>query len=270
MAESDKVSVRFSSNGLRNEGIVTAVRDLSRPPIAEAVIDVQFVPNTDIGIDAFEEAVKRLFVTPEATAQRRYMLEAVLKGSELNAALDLSSSQKLQSLVISNAASNRIVSVAPDRLSVAHRAPYGGWDSIVTFAEESFHKFVGALAPPRIKRIAARFTNVISAEGPEIDLDEYVTWSLGKPANIESPIIEFSHRTVLYNEEENLFGIVIFKDQKSPDKTKASFVVDIDAFCHIDIETSFDVVAEKLAAIRKYKNYIFFGMMTEKTLEKYV
>ena len=265
---------RFPSIGLRSveeRGIVTAVRDLSRPPITEAVIDVQFVPNADVGIDTFEAVVKQLFVIPGAMMQRRHMLEAVLKTTGLNTAPDLSaSSHKLQSLVISNAASNRIVSVAPDRLSVAHRAPYGGWDSILAFAEESFRKFVDALKPPRVKRIAARFTNVISAEGPEVDLDEYVTWSVGKPDAIELPIIEFSHRTVLYQEEQELFGIVIFKSQKNADKTKASFVIDIDAFCHVDIETSFDVVAERLAAIRQYKNYIFFGMMTEKTLEKYV
>lgn len=247
------------------------VRVLRTPPIVEALLDVRFsAPDSpqDAGI---LKSLAGHICGEGCEVLQIGSVEAMVALSDLNTRNTVTF-RGADGFIAVNKAVNRIVSVASQKLTVGQRAPYEGWDSIFANLQNAFSAFKEKVDPKTIVRISARFVNRIEIPFVEnVDLGEYIEWSIGVPAALPWPTVEFNHRTVLHDAEQALFAIVVMRDNPLQQRAdnEAFVVVDIDVISQNEIACDFTKVSEVLEKVRSMKNRIFFGMVTEKALEKY-
>jgi len=247
------------------------VRALRNPPLVEVLLDVQFLPlETGQPIESFEE-IARAMGGPESDIQRLESIEASVKHTPGAGPPSVASlPPQLTGFVAFNKEANRIFSVGNDKLTVGQRAPYAGWDAIFATLRNAFDLYIAKSDQPRIvSRISARFVNQIAGPGGRWNTDDYLEWSFGMPSSPQWPTVEFNHRTVLHNEEENLYARIVLRDHRDPRAGKVDVIIDIDVVSLDRLEGNFDAIGKVFDRVRKFKNEIFFGMVKEKALEMY-
>jgi uncharacterized protein (TIGR04255 family) len=244
------------------------IRALKNPPIIEALFDLRFVPSEARPLSMFED-LARSIAGVDSEVQRLESVEALLaKGPKDGRMSFTAKPSQVDGFIATNKLANRIVTVGRDKLTVGQRAPYDGWDAAFGTMARAFDLYTAAVHPLSVKRVAARFINQIEIPLERFDLDDYLLWSLGMPESFPWAAVEYNHRTVIHNETDNLLAIVILRDGKQPAQG-SRMIIDIDVISGTKLDPTVSAVSKVFASIRAFKNSIFFGMVTERALERY-
>jgi uncharacterized protein (TIGR04255 family) len=241
-------------------------RHLSKAPITEALIDihVDLPPGSELA--ALEEALEQQI---GADYPNKKPILLATSTFEIAAGKIVPGTVEKHGCRFSDAAEKRIVQARMNGLSLSELAPYDRWERLRDETHRIWDYYRLALKPERIKRIAVRYINSIVfpltvdfkvhfRTYPEVstDLPQAVTSFLSRftlefPGNVTAIVSQTSNPV-------------------TAGSTTATMVLDIDVFRFGEFPPDSADVWAVLEHLRKIKNKIFFGSLTDEMLETYL
>jgi len=249
---------------------VAKIQHLQKPPIREALIDLQFA-DADIGSDQLESVANAL-LNAGCTKKELFATEAEfgpdgeVGGQGLVLRRQISA---FDGYAIVNASESVILQVRSDRVTASHIGAYDRWEDLVADADRALQAHAAVSRAQRIKRVAARFINHVPVPtGAGDDLANLLTAPPIHPIEV-GPCMrrEFASRQVLEHVEGGLTAILAVATAQTPEGERA-LVIDVDVFKMGESPAIMERLRPDLDAIRLVKNRLFFGSLTEDALEQ--
>gem|GEM_PF-791482 len=149
-------------------------------------------------------------------------------------------------------------------LTYIEEHPYKGWESFLDNVKTYLELFSGALGGHMMTRTSIRFINRFVIEDFENPIDYFkTTISASDPDAVPYPLAQFSFNMML-PVDENIYSIVKQEFNKISDKN--NYIFDIDVLDQSNLIFDIDSISEVLANLRRIKNQIFFGNVTDKLI----
>lgn len=149
-------------------------------------------------------------------------------------------------------------------LTYIEEHPYKGWESFLDNVKTYLDLFSGALGGHMMTRTSIRFINRFVIEDFENPIDYFkTTISASDPDAVPYPLAQFSFNMML-PVDENIYSIVKQEFNKISDKN--NYIFDIDVLDQSNLIFDIDSISEVLANLRRIKNQIFFGNVTDKLI----
>ncbi|MYA27949.1 MAG: TIGR04255 family protein [Nitrospira sp. SB0666_bin_27] len=235
------------------------VPSYSRPPVREAIIDIQ--------IDALpEELLPKLkecgtaFESLYPKTKTHYRGTISMKVSDG----DVTSEQNRQLFGYSfhSLDENRCVQLRSDGftfnlLKPDPMAQWPGWQVLREEAHGAWDKYVIATKPVEIKRLAVRYINQIVIPEGKIELLDYFTEPPRVPDGLPQSLNHYFSRIVVNNPDPNAFIIITQAPAPQKYQNQPTFTLDIDVIREQRMPLdSFDLWST-LDSFRELKNTVF-------------
>lgn len=143
---------------------------------------------------------------------------------------------------------------------------YEGWDSFKEFVLRVLGFLQPVMENVTIRRTSIRFINQFNFEkfdDPTVYFNTLITSSKNE-GNLLYPLMKYGFK-LTYDIEENVYSIVNQNVEHLPDKF--AYIFDIDVLNRNNLMFEINLVSDILEQLRNIKNEIFFGNVTDKTLE---
>lgn len=143
---------------------------------------------------------------------------------------------------------------------------YEGWDSFKEFVLRVLGILQPVMENVTIRRTSIRFINQFNFEkfdDPTAYFNTLITSSKNE-GNLLYPLMKYGFK-LTYDIEENVYSIVNQNVEHLPDKF--AYIFDIDVLNRNNLMFEINTVSDILEQLRNIKNEIFFGNVTDKTLE---
>ncbi len=162
----------------------------------------------------------------------------------------------------------QVLQVRLNGFTFSRLRPYETWGKLRDESKRLWNLFVESLKPITIERVACRFINELPLEMP-IKLDEHITSPPSKIKGLPDLLEKFLTRVVIPNEELSAKTIITQSFDGVDQEGKGVLILDIDVFKEGSFAVESDDAWDILESFHDYKNQLFFGSVTEHTVEKY-
>jgi uncharacterized protein (TIGR04255 family) len=231
-----------------------------RPPITEAIIELQFARPSDQS--TIEKAARRIreeytFEDPDSAVNLSF--DASTNKTEVQTAwmgTRLSSSDRADILIF------RTTAFVCSRL-----APYGGWEAFRPRAAHAWDVWKRAAGPTPLARIGVRYINRIDvplAGNVLIDVDHYLNLSTRSPEALGEPMTAYTMQIVRPLGADDCHLILTSGTVASPLIGFASFALDLDIFRATNLPMRDDELWALIDRIRGHKNRVFESCVTDR------
>lgn len=243
-------------------------RYLSRAPLREALIDLQFESRLSL------EAIDRFVASIDATYGKNLALwEAVFGVNSEGASTETSSSHKAIGRRLESKDGPFVLQCRESGFTLSRLLPYGRWEDLQTEARRLWDSLQDQVGAFTVSRIAVRYINEIKIPLPLQDFGEYLTCPPKVPDALPQAISGFLTRVIIPDEGANCVTIVTQALEGPPTEGGSGVFVtvllDIDVFRTTQISSRDEAIWIGLGALRDQKNRMFFEHVTEKTAELY-
>ncbi len=202
----------------------------SRPPVREAVIDIQINPLTPDFLPKLKECGADLqFRYPKTKTQ--YRDEISMNVSDT----DVTSEQNRQLLgyLFQSSDENKWVQMRLDGftfnlLKPDPMASWPGWDVLRNEVHTAWTKYAMATNTVEIKRLAVRYINQIVIPATKIELREYFTEPPRIPNGLPQELRHFFGRIQFTNPDPEATVILTQAPAPQPYQSQPTFILDID------------------------------------------
>ena len=243
------------------------IRHLARAPIVEAIIDFRVNLGPDFRADSFLALKDRLRERYPVVEERRFFQASFeFKGGEATPP-----ETKLEGLQGYNFKSEDGLNIGQfrvDGFTYNRLAPYTSLDDIRPKALGLWEVFVEVAKPERLDRLALRYINRIEVP-PSGNLSESLqvmpTYFPGAPKYLAT----FLTRVSSHDPETGFFANVGEALESRVDSAAATVILDIDVYRLTGLALESERLIPILEGLRRIKNEIFFGSITEATAERY-
>jgi uncharacterized protein (TIGR04255 family) len=161
----------------------------------------------------------------------------------------------------------RAVQLRRDGVTFGIIQGYTTWAEARDFARSIVERYCGWARNATVARIAVRYINVLAVPVGE-DFDLYLTAGPRVPPGAPNALSGFLHRVVIPFSRDEASAIVTQALEQVKEAT-VSVVLDIDVFSESRLRLDAPEIWVRLDALRNIKNLIFFGSVTERALEPY-
>jgi len=237
---------------------------LSRPPIREAILDIQTDGPQDISaIQKLAETFGRGTGLTKIGTMRAGIVEMAMAAGQA-----FSGKANDIGVVGFRAEDDPLTRVAQFRNTGFGYSLIGNYDTWESFRDRAIvpaRQFLALPGVGQIKRVALRYVNVIQFPGPRVDLDEYLPAAPKVPTELPQVVGSFLSRIVLPIPDARLVAIITQAIDESARPTP-SVILDIDVYYQEVLAADMDAVLPILETIRTWKNKIFFSFVNEKTV----
>ncbi|MEQ1502761.1 MAG: TIGR04255 family protein [Myxococcota bacterium] len=230
-------------------------------PIDEAVIDLHVTRgpgSADEALQAFVDSVRAEY----PSAHRRIDL-SITVGPEQ----DLQQATAPAGWLLRSPDHPWVVLPRVEALAVSRIRPYTSWTELEGRTREVWTRYVELTKPERVSRIATRFINRIVLPAGEARWDEWFTTGVHLGAGLPGEIGEFLIQMSL--ESEGATATVVIKKETVDPLGRTPVFFDIDAATVGTFAPDDPEIWSKLDVLRRFKNAIFFGSLTERTKEMF-
>jgi uncharacterized protein (TIGR04255 family) len=250
----------------RDEATMPEPRPLRRPPIREAVIDIQ-VPAVDseTGLDPLRALARDMGYSG--------VQEAFEFGAGFRVGRDGGFRQNHEVRAVGfraiSEAEGRVVEFRLNGIGVGQLEPYQSWRELRALTSSVWARFRDQVHPPHATRLAVRYVNHIRLPYPSNDLDRYFR---GLPQNPEEwPAItsSFLFRRTLHDEAHGAVVNVTHALADDVDEDRIGVIFDIDAYMDGQFDVDDEAIWGPLTHLRELKNRVFFAGVTESTLKHF-
>lgn len=237
------------------------------PPIKEAVLDLKFVFEKEVGAELFEELYTKL--------QKEYPRKEVLNMQTVafkigntanNESNQVNAQQRLQGIRLTSVDGFYIVQLKTDGVTFSRIEPYLGWSNFLPEAEKVITAYVEVLKPKYINRLATRFINLINIKETTFDISEYFKTMPVLANGISADIKGFFMRQVLESKNDGVTAIINQTTQTVLQNETAGIVFDIDVYKQdINIQFKSKEYNELITKLKDFRSKIFEESLTDKT-----
>lgn len=255
---------------------MVAVRKLTKPPIAEAAINLRVKPTREF-FDAelqgmamdVKERVLASFPGAQMQLVRKRQLEFKVEAPSpdgKSASGVAATSETIQGFRFTGDGFAGIF--RPTEFIVSHLEAYDSFEALLGDAQKAWTVFKEVMKPAEVVRIGLRYINRIPLELPMV-ITDYFTAVPELPEELEQDIEGYMVRTTVGLPRENARVNLTQALESSVDEDVFA-ILDIDVFGSVEFKPGDAEIWAKLEQFRGCKNRFFFGLVTEKTLEPYL
>ncbi len=240
------------------------VQHLKNAPIREALFDIHVKLPDDTTIEKFEE-FGQLIKDDYPGVSKKWLTKVRIKpGSPPER--DEGSQQIGYGFISKD--NTQVLQVRFNGFTFSRLRPYETWGKLRDESKRLWSLFVKSLKPITIERVACRFINELALEMP-INIDDLVASPPVRVKGLPEVLETFLTRVVIPNEELSAKTIITQSFDGVDQEGKGVLILDIDVFKKGPFEVDNDDAWDVLESFHDYKNQIFFGSITEHTVEKY-
>ncbi len=244
---------------------MASVEHLKNAPIKEALIDLRIGPtikdNALNEIESLADSISNSYPT------KKTIKENIL-GFKLIPDKELVHSSSKSELGYRCENENRVVQFRIDGFTFSELTPYSNWVTIRDEAKSLWLKYIKAVSPKQVTRIAVRYINLIKLPRTGKDFSEYFDISPTVPVAPNLVVKNFLNR-VQFKDIDNNIDCILTHSLEGGDSNHAFVTLDIDAFIPKAFEINDETYWNLFETLHDFKNRIFFTCITEKTKELY-
>ena len=252
----------------------TAPRHYKRPPIVEAVINIQVT---------YPEGLTELLLEKvDASFSSRFKHKVRISGADVTWAAALSAvthtsvtTNRMMGLRFANQENNRILQIRPEGFAFSHLTPYSTWEELRSEALPFWQEFLEICQPTAVTRIAVRFINRLQLpqSSPEkgAHLENFLTFCPNVPDEFEI-VTGFMSQVQLPLPElagQRPLALVTVASQPPTIPEMELSVLDIDVFETVHWDPREPKIWEELEKMRVIKNRIFESALTDRMKETF-
>ena len=241
-------------------------RQLAKPPITEALVDLRIVSNAGIGPEQLQPLRAGLAeLYPKFDEKRQFEAEFRVEGGRLMP--PTSQDLGFQGLWLTSADGTRIAQFRPDGFTFNNVGleAYMGGEALLDEALGLWSRFSDLVKPEAVTRLALRYLNRLDLPlrvGDEFT--RFLTAPPELPDGAPQTVTEFLSRIVSHD-ETGATAIVTQKLERT-ETFPVPVIVDIDVFFLAELEPHPDNLRSLLETLRNLKNRTFFALLTEEAV----
>lgn len=243
-------------------------RHLANAPIREAIVDVRVKARQDFKAEQFRDLVSQLAPTHPVVEEQRGF-EAVVEFGPGGPRPPRTTEARLRGLIFKSADQLDLAQFRVDGFTVNRLKPYTSWSQIFPRALEFWRGYVRVARPEMVTRLALRYINRIGLPRNLRDFGEVMLGPPPVPADLPQELSRFLTRVTVHDPETGLSAHVLQALETDPSAERANLILDIDAFGEEHVEPDSERIRGTFEALHEFKNRIFFGSLTEQTVERY-
>lgn len=243
------------------------MHNLRNPPIAEALINIQYNLSSDFNISFWEELIP-IFKEYFTDVKKTFKVEKNNLNIEPEKQETISKSHLHNGYTFFNKDKSEVLQIKLDGFAFNFVKKYSGWEDLkgkslkywTIFYDFSKNYIRG------VNRIGVRFINKISLP-QTLNLGDYFVMLPILPDVIleKEELNRMFIRVSFYNKELNCNTIVTSSTlEMKNSESMFDYLLDLDSYLIEDFEIN--AIWEKIESLRNYKNTLFFSLITEKTL----
>ena len=162
-----------------------------------------------------------------------------------------------------------VVQFNRDGFALSRLEPYENWEKFLDEALRLWNDYADLTKPIQITRLGLRYINRIQLPPNELRFEDFLNVGPSTPENLNFPVSGFMHQdsVVVPNYP---YAINIIKTLQPPNPSLGlNLILDIDTFATVSLNVHRSKLKSHLMEMRWLKNKVFFGTVTEKSLEKF-
>jgi uncharacterized protein (TIGR04255 family) len=241
---------------------------LDRAPIVEAVIEISARAQVAWEESAISQQVKPLLPDyPKSVSQRQVQHEITLSPDQPKPVIH---DMGWHGLHFQSADEKQIARFTRDGFMFSRLQPYQDWEHLFGEAMRLWQMYNEVAKPLEIQRVGLRFINRIEMQPGEIRCEDYIVPPTQPIIELNLPFIGFFHQDTLAVPGYSL-AINVIRTFQPPQMLNAgiALILDIDASTTVALALNQIDLAQRLHQMRWLKNKVFFGSITEKSLNRF-
>lgn len=241
------------------------IRHLKNAPITEALIDFRVKNSNADSLEKSLDILKKQIGAkyPQAKAAQGFSAEVQFRAGGV--AEQRAGDTGFQGYLFISEDEKNIVQFRADGFTFNRLKPYTDWESIYTEAISLWKLYIEAAKPEYVIRVALRYINQIRLTLPIDDLSKYFTIVPSAPEDTFYHFKSFLSRILVFEPKMNLEGAITHALEPNIEPNSVIIFLDIEAFKQKEFSPQSDDIPATLTLLRKMKNDIFFGSITEDT-----
>lgn len=242
---------------------------LAHAPIVEAVIEIRARAQVSWEESVISQRFKSLLTDyPKSASHRQVQQEITIVGSDQPKPIihDLG----WHGLHFQSVDEKQIARFTRDGFIFSRLQPYQDWEHLFDEAMRLWQMHIEVAKPLEVQRIGLRFINRIEMLPGEVRCEDYIIPPPQPTKDLNLPFIGFFHQDTLAVPGHPL-AINVVRTFQPPQTPNAGIAVilDIDASTTVALTMNQDDLAQRLQQMRWLKNKVFFGNITEKSLNRF-
>lgn len=238
---------------------------LSRAPIREALLDIRVRPRPGLESDQLRELIEVLRPEFPKSSERRRMSVEFGTSPPRQERRDLG----IDAIVLKSDDELSVCQLRESGFTFNRIAPYESWGRMFPVAMKSWTAFRKLTEPLEISRLAVRYINSIPCPATMRSVEEVLTAGPSIPTGVSSTLSAFLTRVTMHDDRRDVSANVVQALELGADRG-ASIILDIDAFSQLALPVDSERIEGTFERLRDYKNEIFFGSLTEATIERFL
>jgi uncharacterized protein (TIGR04255 family) len=242
------------------------VKKYSKPPITEALFDIQVELPKEITIETIDGLSSPLLdLFPKKRPRRKFSTKIEFKGD--NPPSTDSSDFGIDGFLFWSEDEKQVTQFRLDGFSFSRLKPYPprGWEETYPQMVELWNFYKDSLKPLLVKRVAVRYINLIEIPKPlgEMDWGSYFNWAPPVFGELPHQIEQFAYRTTIQFPAESIKAVITILTGPLQEPAKTTAIFDLDVFKEIHLSLDqfrIDPLFEKL---REIKDDLFEAGLTE-------
>jgi uncharacterized protein (TIGR04255 family) len=243
-------------------------RQLRRPPITEALVDFRAVANRPPeAFQTFAELLKTEF--PKSTVRNELRTQLRVQDGKLIP--PETEYLKFAGVHLLSEDETLIVQAGLSGLTLNNVKTYIGGDQIIDRALSVWMQFAEHMSISSVQRIAFRYINHFELPlkyGEDFRL--YLTSPPEPPKEAPQDVSEFLSRVVAQDHDSQASAIITQRLAPTQDRPTPTVMLDIDVFRAGEFQSRPDELRQLLNSLRVLRNQIFFGLLTDATVDFFV
>jgi len=248
---------------------VVAPRQLSRPPITEALVDIRIAADAAIDRTRLEPLCAVLHDQyPKLDEKRQLLTEFRVEAGKMipPSSRDLG----FHGVWLTSSDGTRIAQFRTDGFTLNNVGAYLGGEALIEEALGLWRQFAKIAEPTAVTRLALRYINRL--ELPFAQEDEFKRF-LNAPAELpeEAPQMVSGFLTrVVAQDESGASSIITQKLDGAPLGSPVPVIIDIDVSFSREFEPDPSTLRPFLGTLRTLKNRCFFALLTDEAANLYL
>jgi uncharacterized protein (TIGR04255 family) len=241
---------------------------LNRPPIVEAVVDIDCDLPPILEIEALEKPARDCFRVEYPDFQTRFMFEHVFEAKG-DAPPRTSTRREIGGYLFKHEDGKQLVQVRAQGFSFNRLAPYSTLDDYLPEVERTWKMFVKLAAPVQVRGIRLRYINRLPIPAVEgrVELNDFLKVGPRLSDERSLALVGFLNQnsaveTKTGNEVKTILTL------RKPERDIVPIIFDITAGNGESAQPEdWPQILSRLQALRDLKNRVFFDTLTEKCLQ---
>jgi uncharacterized protein (TIGR04255 family) len=235
-------------------------RQLTRPPIREALISILIAPEKPL------DFAKQLAARWPNCRKKKVIHRGQIQ-LQLGESFSTSQSQELMGVRCDSDDGRSITQVRRDGITFSIIKDYSDWTELEAQTMGVWRTFLDLAGPVTVSNIATKFINILRMPTGNIEFDEYFTAAPRIPSALPQIMSEFFQKVTVPLKTDASAVIIQALDAPTTDAVSVILDIEVQLSCHV--RSDGNDIHQLINSLRELKNTVFFSSVTEKALEAY-